>query len=403
MLSELRQEALDLDRSRKERDAAEVQRLVALKRELLARAPDADDSTMPEPSSGDIAAVFAWHQTLAAFDAIAVGRRKPLREGQTTAEAVLAILGAKIGALQAPSGAKANHRPDLDDLAIERGNLEEEHNHWKRESDDDVATSPGVALIALEIVLRDLNPPPTPARDIREFAIAALQEVMSGKHDFREAVYGRNKGEALAKPLAKCKVFAEQVFQGLLLKIGSRRSLRTVLARYKTRCQTHDRKRMQALALDPEVTEPELTAQLALWLFDQGFNPLTEVPIAGIRPDILDASKDPSSSLYVEAKQYKRGDPLVSRVKRAMYQIYSSVGRLRGDHIDVSEAFLVIFRRGGPVVRTPPEVRSGELVVFIELIDIAPEAESGSRATDQPVTISVDDLLPTAVDSSSTT
>ena len=182
--------------------------------------------------------------------------------------------------------------------------------------------------------------------------------------------------------------------------------MRGLLARYKARCQTHDRKRIQGLGLEPKVTEPMLTAELALSLFDQGYNPLTEVPIAGIRPDILDASRDPSASpslslslsLYVEAKQYKRGDSVARRVQQAMYQVYTSVACLRSDHIDVSEAFLVIFRRSGPAVRAPAKVRTEDLTVFIEVIDIAPEKETGSRERLRPVQLSVEDVLPATVE-----
>jgi len=42
----------------------------------------------------------------------------------------------------------------------------------------------------------------------------------------------------------------------------------------------------------------------------------------------------------------KDGDPIRKRIQRAMFQVYTSVGRLRSDQIDVTEAFLVVFRRG---------------------------------------------------------
>lgn len=319
------------------------------------------------------------------------------KEGDRAGE-LLRILADKIGAVQTPPGVQKNQRPDLNDLAIERYNLEVQHDYWMRNSQDDVNTSPGIALVALEIILRDLNPEPSPVRNNEEIARGAFQEVLSGKHRFREAVYGKEKSDALAKPLAKARLFVEQLREGLRLKIGSRRSIRGLLARYKARCQTHDRKRMQRLGLNPKTTEPTLTAELALWLFDQGYNPLTEVPIAGIRPDILDASRDPSASLYVEAKQYQSGDAVARRVQHAMYQVYTSVARLRSDHIDVSEAFLVVFRRSGPAVRAPAEVRTEDLTVFIEVIDIAPEKETGSRERLRPVQLSVEDLLPATVE-----
>lgn len=66
--------------------------------------------------------------------------------------------------------------------------------------------------------------------------------------------------------------------------------------------------------------------------------------------------------------------------------------------MDVSEAFLVIFRRGGPAVSAPAEVRTRDLTVFIEVIDIAPEKETGSRERLRPVQLTVEDLSPAAVE-----
>ncbi|SRR5712691_6708278 len=84
LLEELRQEALELDRARKERDVAEIVTLIDFKRRFLELAPDAGDSAAAEPTEGDLGAQRAWFQTLAAFDAVAAGRRKPWREDEGT-------------------------------------------------------------------------------------------------------------------------------------------------------------------------------------------------------------------------------------------------------------------------------------------------------------------------------
>ena len=392
LLDELRQEAAALDRYPRDQDDGEVAQLLELKGKFLAQAPNADDSSAEEPASS---LPTAWVNTLAAFDAFAERRRKPSAEGDGTRSAhLLHILGEKISALRAPPGAKADQRPDLAGLALEVANLEEEHDFWVQASKADLATSPGIALLGLEGVLAVLNPPPVASSINRDRVERMAQDLFTGKQAFRSAVYGDGKTESLSKPLTECKAFAERLYEGLRLKVGSSRSALALLRRFKTRCQVHDRKRLQRIAARAD--ERALTAELALWLFDQGLNPITEVPIAGVRPDILDASRNPGSSLYVEAKQYKKGDAIRHRIQRAMYQVYTSVGRLRGDHLDVTEAFLVIFRPSGALVHLPEEMPAGDYVIFPIVIDIA--QRTGSRETARPITMSLEELRPEVVE-----
>lgn len=372
-------------------------RLIDLKNKLLARAPEVDDSSAPEPPEHDLPALHAWFRTLAPFDAIATGRRKPWPEGDgTRGHCLAAILRAKLDALQFPGGSGANLRPDLNDLSLELVNLCEEHEYWVRESNDDLATAPSYALVELEAILAVLNPSPIPITDFGDRIRSLLNELLSGRHDFRSAVYGKANADKLVKPLARCKTLAERVYQGLRLKIGTHRSAFALLRRFKARCQTHDRVRMQKLAADAEVNELALTSELALWLFDQGLNPITEVAIAGVRADILDPRRHPASALYVEAKQYKQGDPIRRRIQRAMYQVYTSVGRLRSDRLDLTEAFLVVFRRSGALVHLPEEVPAEAYVVFPIVIDIA--EQTGSKEKERPIEMTLEELRPAVVE-----
>jgi hypothetical protein len=398
LLQELREEAARLERARTGQDDREAEALVSLKQKLLARTPEIDDSSAPEPTDQDLPEIHGWFQTLAAFDAISEGRRKAWPEGDgTRSERLAEILGNKLQGLQFPGGREANVRPDLQDMSLELVNLREAHDYWVRESNDEVATSPGIALIALEAVVFDLNPKPVPFKDFHERVASGFSDVLSGKHNFRSAVYGMGKAEGLAKPLARCKGFAERVQQELRLKIGSRRSALALLRRFKVRCQIYDRARMQGMAADDVVNEKLLTAELALWLFDQGLNPLVEVPIGGLRPDLLEATRDPSASLYVEAKQYKETSGMDRRIQRWMNQVYTTVGRLRGDHLDVTEAFLVVFRRGGQFVHLPEEVPAGDYVVFPILIDLTAPAETGSQEKLRTIEMTAADLRPEVV------
>jgi hypothetical protein len=64
---------------------------------------------------------------------------------------------------------------------------------------------------------------------------------------------------------------------------------------------------------------------------------------------------------------------------------------LKGTPLEVSEAFFVVFRAGGPPYELPESVRYGDLTIFPVLVDIARPEESGSRAP-QPRLITAEEL-----------
>jgi hypothetical protein len=404
LLAELRDEARKLRKDRATQDQRDVARLVELKQELVKRAPELpDDSNVPLPSAQDVS--VGWWSTLPAFDAMASGaRRSPYAKDDRLAPVLHRILGEKLLTLQfpptkEPTPPRAPLRGDLDDLGDRLLHLSEDMEHADHAFQAEWHSSPGAALLLLLALLDDLNPAPQHlvGKDaLRAIVTRFAKEFETGAGQFRNEVYGKPSAR-LDDIAARYRPFVERLYQGLLLKVGSRRSAIALLRRFKSRCQIHDRARMQKLAADAEVNELVLTNGLALWLFDQGFNPITEVPIAGVRPDILDASRDPASALYVEAKQYKDGDPIRRRIQRAMYQVYTSVGRLRGDYLDVTEAFLVVFRRSGALVHLPEEVPVEGYVVFPIVIDIA--EQTGSKEKERPIDMSLEELRPSVVES----
>jgi hypothetical protein len=168
-----------------------------------------------------------------------------------------------------------------------------------------------------------------------------------------------------------------------------------VFNRFQARCEQHDAERLRGLVdiAKSKSGKPEdvLRDQLALWLFDQGLNPVTEPRIGNLRPDLLDPG-----ALYVEAKQYQEPAPR-SKVIRGMYQVYDTFRRLRISHPEVTEGFYVVFRRGGPLVIAPPVVRSEEgWTVHLKFVDIA-SGDIGSSQKHQPARISLEELSPKGV------
>lgn len=185
--------------------------------------------------------------------------------------------------------------------------------------------------------------------------------------------------------------------------MGTTRSRLALVERFKARCEWHDRARLETVAENGAgKAEDRLTAEFARYLFDQGLSPLTKPLTGGLEPDLL----DPHASFYVEAKQYKRSAR--SELIRSVGQVLDTVGRLQGSAYAVTEAFVVVFRRGGPRYVLPPLLEAENYRVHLVLIDIAPPAESGARQQQKPAVLKAEEFFAAAEetearDSASTT
>jgi hypothetical protein len=132
--------------------------------------------------------------------------------------------------------------------------------------------------------------------------------------------------------------------------------------------------------------------ELVLWLFDQGFSPITK-PRLGLEPDIIDPSQ--KSNLYVEVKQYGKADR--SRlVKGIAIQLWETAHLQRGTEYEAMEAFYVVFRCGGPLYQFPAQLTppGEEWAVHPLVIDISPPTLRGSRGKESPVQLTEKELLP---------
>lgn len=175
------------------------------------------------------------------------------------------------------------------------------------------------------------------------------------------------------------------------MRTGTTRSNLALIRRYKNRCEWHDRERLQAVA-QTKSPENDLTADLARYLFDQGLNPLTRARTADLEPDLLDPTS--LGRVYVEAKQYS--DSARDYLVKGVGQVHDTLGRLRGTPYEVTEAFLVIFRRGGPRYILPDVIKSEGYAIYIILIDIAPTSISGTRQKHRPIQIPLSELIATS-------
>lgn len=222
----------------------------------------------------------------------------------------------------------------------------------------------------------------SPALDLASRAAGPIadNDGMSG------GIGGSPIATAAANGLARAMVVA---MEEILRRVGGTASRLGLLQRFKMRAELLDRDRLALLVKGVADPEHRLRDEVARFLFDQGLNPLTEVSLGNIRADIADVHG--VEAFYLEAKQYTKG-PRQAAIAAAR-QVWGSAARFVGPPYDLREAFLVIFRRGGPhlVVPEGAVVASG-LKLYVRVVDIGPDSGSGQKA--RPVAVTADDLAP---------
>jgi hypothetical protein len=242
-------------------------------------------------------------------------------------------------------------------------------------------TSAGTALVMLERHLGDFHPPPLEQGEEAEYAhFARTRKTPLGK--VAETIFGvgrTNPEDDLSVQafLDGMRSDTRRVYEHVRGRIGAERSLLAVFERYRQRCVWYDAERLRAIAASgPGKPEDRLTETLAAYLFDHGLNPLTRPLVGKVQPDLL--APGSRFSFYVEAKQYASATP--GYLLKGMHQVWDMLDELRGKNLDVSEAFYVIYRRGGPRYSFEPRVQHRDRVVHVLVIDIAPTDERGSNA-----------------------
>jgi hypothetical protein len=182
---------------------------------------------------------------------------------------------------------------------------------------------------------------------------------------------------------------AKLLHEELRLRIGLARSRLALVQRYAARCEAFDADRLRKACEDNSGSaERLLTLDLARFLFDAGLPPLIDATVGGLRPDILHVR--PASLFYVEAKQYADEHPR-SQLTKAYSQVWGTWGRLRKTH-PAPEAFLVVFRRGGPWVELPSVIHHEGLKLYSVVADISNEA--GSKEKRSPIRLTEYELRP---------
>jgi hypothetical protein len=273
------------------------------------------------------------------------------------------------------------------------GQLKEELDFsWRRHWLDGRALA-GNAYQRLTYAARWTNPTPEPSEVSERWEHFGH---IYPKQELLEALYGLSTSpsheaqRALAETAQQVRRDIALVHLQLRSRIVMTHSHLGLLKRFAARCEKFDADRLRQRALkNAKKAEDELRGELARFLFDHGFNPLLDAPLAGLRPDILDARL--GRPVYVEAKWY------VDKREREQFikgfrQVLDTRGRLSNTFRNLEEVFLVVFRLGGKRVEFPEVVHVPGGVIYTVLADLDPRT-AGSRQKQPPLLVTESDLL----------
>lgn len=220
-------------------------------------------------------------------------------------------------------------------------------------------------------------------------ALATLEERRIG--NIALGLGDRNEYDSLTIYRNQILADLDTLSEEILHRIGLHLSHRALVQRFKTRCERFLAPSLREAVAGAGDRKPEdiLTMAAAQHLFDAGLNPLFNASIVSLRPDLFDANLP--YSLYIEAKQYI--DAPRALIKKAAWQVWDTWSELEGEH-KVAEAFLLVFRRGGPLVVFEGAAKLRDRTLHPILVDIAENTARGSRAKTGPIRIAPADLLP---------
>lgn len=273
--------------------------------------------------------------------------------------------------------------------------VEEEQAHAFRDFSVRRRTMAGFSLQRLLFVLNQINPRPEHHGGWDEYLADRHRTIFGEPEILHDMVHGgwhvndekaRRDVERVEQALRR---EVRRVCGDLRRRVGSSRSRVALVNAYALRCSWYDAPAMAELAkklASKTQKEDPLSDHLARFLFDYGLRPLTRAMVGRLVPDIIDPSPSPMSTdlgipepaFYVEAKQFIDKAGARKAVRDGSRQIWSSADRIRKRY-SLDEAFLVVFRRGGPLLRFPDSVTSGTLTVRPVLVDVAGGTSSGSR------------------------
>lgn len=373
-------------------DAASVVRLKAIRDDLPKEIAEAQHR---DGSARDTLGIKAFDRTIAGPSEVGEVRPREAREDTSKTKKAGLMLRVALG--------QDATKPDID-LELRAANIkeiEEEQAHTARQFSMSQRTQAGFSLERLHFVLRQINPRPEHQGNWTEYMDDRMRDVIGSPEDLLELVHGGSSAYDADRPRranaieSSLRMEVQRVCRDLRRRIGATRSRLALVKAFAVRCSWYDATAMALLARSVagkgKQKEDPLSDHLARFLFDNGLRPLTRATVGRLVPDVFDPSPPPGiagsapepevtlPAFYVEAKQYADKRGALKAILDGSRQIWSSADRIR-KHYTLDEAFLVVFRRGGPLLIFPTEARSGTLVIRPVLVDVAGGEVSGSRA-----------------------
>jgi hypothetical protein len=401
ILDDLRREAGEALEHYRMADLEALSAAAGFRTELVALVPElegepADEDDRPRQLLAACQRLAARDDDIAFPRETALPIEDPGRGGQ-----VLTCLGEAIEAIRSGEDPNADARPDLDNLARDLRNSVRRHGAALSRFKLATRTNAGVALLRLDWVRTQLGREPE-ILDYGEDALREHAQRLMLRYGTDEELLGKisrgelvNDGlgdgaEKLGRLVGPLRHELERLRLELLHRLDVQRSHSAIMRRFKARSELHDRARLAKLADSAKVPEHALRDELARYLFDQGLNPLSEATLGDHRPDVLGLS-EVAPTFYVEAKQFSQGPERLA--KRAIGQVVSTAGTLAGPPFAVTEAWLVVFRRGGRDLVLPDQLVVGTLTINCLVVDLGEPQSKGSKQRWGPVELSADQLV----------
>jgi hypothetical protein len=301
---------------------------------------------------------------------------------------------------------KGEARTRLKAFHREYSNIKDRSDAERRRREFIERTHPGAAWRRLRWAAERICPPHVQRVSLSQAnlfeEVASLVAEMEGR-DLSNVALGRDVRKSdVFDAKAKREILAddlETLRQELVRRIGLHLSHLALVNRFKTKCERFRSAELRdRCTVTARSAEKALTLAAAEYLFDQGLNPLFNPQLVKLRPDLFDSALP--HALYIEAKQYGEGEIPKRLIKEAAWQVWDTWSELDAQH-KVKEAFLVVFRRAGPLLVFEGPARFHGRTMHPILVDIAPTNEKGSRQKNQPVKISIQELLPREEDGGS--
>ncbi|MCK4396634.1 hypothetical protein KAW96_08585 [candidate division WOR-3 bacterium] len=392
----------------------EQEKAIGLKREIIEKYPDLDDSKMEYPGPEKVS--NEYRSSFAAFDDIVnkVERVKSFQmepdilDDKSDVGKLILIIRTKIDEYKTREE-KGNKTREIDEqIWIEYRNLREQHEHTQFDWINYCRISPGCTILEFSNMCEEINPEPKNYASKEDFF-----EKWSGIDDLKvhwyygswvqDAVYGLVSkyanykssdfsDERIKEGIEKLREGITRIYESLRVEIGLTLLPSQLVHRYKLRSQWYNKEYLWSLIDSFEKgkkasIEHIVTQDVAKYLFDQGITVFYRFKAGQHEFDLLEDAKSP---LFVEVKIYKDNGSkhrLIQGIAE-LHAYLNNVKSLRG----IKNAYYVIFRLAGPIYEFPEMIHTNQFSIYPILIDIGESKVSGSRQP-KPIIIKPEEIF----------